>query len=221
MNAKIISVLNEKGGSGKTTITMNLSGVLALRHQKKILIIDGDTQAAATRWANMCNEEKPFPCNITSLAYADAKAHQSIKQFAEDYDYIIIDCPPNKEARFNASVLLVSNLVIIPFQPSGTDLWALDGTTTLIEAAMVTNESLIARLLPNMCENRTVISKEILDFTKTNSAIKSLDTNIIMRSIYRKVSLTGDIAYLSNDFKAKNEMALLADEIIEILKIAH
>ena len=217
MTAKIISILNEKGGSGKTTITMNLSGVLSIRHNKKILIIDGDTQAAATRWANMCSEEDPFPCNITSLAYADAKAHQFIKQFAEDYDYILIDCPPNKEAKFNASVLLVSNLVIIPFQPSGTDLWALDGTTSLIEAAMVNNETLLARLLPNMCENRTIISKEILDFTKTNSIIKSFDTNIIMRSIYRKVSLTGDIAYNSNDPKAKNEMALLADEVIDTL----
>ncbi len=217
MTAKIISVLNEKGGCGKTTITMNLSGAIAMRHNKKILIIDGDTQAAATRWSNMCSEERPFPCNVTSLANSDAKAHQSIKQFANDYDYIIIDCPPNKEARFNASVLLVSNLVLIPFQPSGTDLWALDGTTSLIEAATVNNESLIARLLPNMCENRTVISKEILEFTKLNSEIKTLNTKVVMRSIYRKVSLSGDTVYLSNDSKAKNEMALLADEIVELL----
>lgn len=218
MSAKIVSILNEKGGCGKTTITMNLAGTIAVRHNKKILIIDGDTQAAATRWANMSSEASPFPCNVTGLAYADAKAHQSIRQFANDYDYIFIDCPPNKEAKFNASVLLVSNLAIVPFQPSGTDMWALDGTKSLIEAASVNNENLITKVLPNMCESRSSISREILDFFKSEIDMGILESTIAMRTIYRKVALSGEIAYQSLDAKAKNEMALLADEVVSLLE---
>jgi len=217
MTAKIVSILNEKGGCGKTTITMNLAGTIAIRHKKKILIIDGDTQAAATRWSNMSGEDNQFPCNVTSLASAQAKAHQAIRNFASDYDYIFIDCPPNKEAKFNASVLLVSNLTIIPFQPSGTDMWALDGTKTLIEAAQVNNENLTIKVLPNMCESRSSISREILNFFKTELDMELFDTTIAMRTIYRKVALSGEIAYLSTDSKAKNEMALLSDEVVTIL----
>ena len=96
MNAKIISVINQKGGCGKTTIAMNLAGTLKIRHNKKVLIVDGDSQASATKWAGCASEETPFPCNVISLANATSKAHRSIRNFMMDYDFIIIDCSPNK-----------------------------------------------------------------------------------------------------------------------------
>jgi len=53
MTAKIISVINQKGGCGKTTIAMNLAATMVMRHKKKVLVVDGDAQASATKWATL------------------------------------------------------------------------------------------------------------------------------------------------------------------------
>ncbi|MBY0378432.1 MAG: ParA family protein, partial [Gammaproteobacteria bacterium] len=57
--AKIIVLTNQKGGCGKTTLTMNIAGVIG--NNKKVLIIDGDPQGSATRWASSASDDHPFP----------------------------------------------------------------------------------------------------------------------------------------------------------------
>lgn len=216
MEAKIITLINQKGGCGKTTITMNLSGTLAIRHNKKILVIDGDNQASATKWACNAPEGESFPCQVISLAKADGYAHREIAKFASQYDMIIIDCPPNTEAKFNASALLVSDLAIIPFSPSPLDLRAISEIKSLIEATSITNDKLQVRALVNMADNKN-ISKGIISHFQNNEDIKLLETFIKMRAIYREVELYGGTAYTSGNSQSKNEFALLADEIIDII----
>ena len=218
MNAKIISVINQKGGCGKTTIAMNLAGTLAIRHNKKVLIVDGDSQASATKWAGCASDDLPFPCNIISLANATSKAHRSIRNFMTDYDFIIIDCPPNTEAEFNASALLISDMALVPVKPSSPDLWAIDGILKLITAATTTNEKLMTKILPNMCEPNKNLSNSIINYCKSDENIELLKSSINNRSIYGEVALTGEIVYTSKNSKAKNEIAILTDEILEILK---
>lgn len=218
MLAKVISVINQKGGCGKTTITMNLASTLAIRHNKKVIVIDGDSQASATMWAGCAPDESPYPCNVVSLANAGGKAHRGILNFMKDYDIIIIDCPPSKESEFNASSLLVSHLALVPIKPSSTDLWAIEGILKLINAATTTNQNLITRLLPNMCEPNKNLSNSILNFCKDNEDVELLNVKINNRSIYGEVALSGSSAYFSKNSKAKNEIALLADEIISLIQ---
>lgn len=216
MSAKIISVINQKGGCGKTTITMNLASTIATRHNKKVLVIDGDSQASATRWASCAPDDTPYPCTVISLANAGAKAHRTIANFISDYDYIIIDCPPSKEAEFNASSLLVSHLALVPIKPSSTDLWAIEGISKLIMAASTTNEDLKTRLVANMCEPNKNLSKSILDFCGSEENIELLSTRINNRTVYGEVALMGSSAYHSKNSKAKNEIALLTDEVLSL-----
>ena len=58
MPAKILAVVNQKGGSGKTTLSMQLAGALARRHHK-VLVVDADPQGTATRWAASAEDETP------------------------------------------------------------------------------------------------------------------------------------------------------------------
>jgi chromosome partitioning protein len=218
MEAKVISIINQKGGCGKTTITMNLASAIAARHNKKVLVIDGDPQSSATKWAGCAPEDAPYPCTVVSLANAGSKAHRSIINFMKDYDLIIIDCPPNTEAEFNASSLLVSHLAIVPLKPGSTDLWAIEGILKLILAASTTNEKLITRILPNMCEPNKNLSKSILNFCKEDDSIELLSTQINNRSIYGEVALMGSSAYFTKNSKAKNEIALLADEVLGLIQ---
>lgn len=217
MEAKIITLINQKGGCGKTTITINLAGTIAIRHNKKVLIVDGDNQASATKWTCNVPENSAFPCQIISLAKASGFAHREIAKFANQYDFILIDCPPNTEAKFNTSALLVSDLAIIPFSPSPLDLRAIEELKPLIEAASISNSKLKVKALVNMADNKN-ISKGIIDHFKKNEDIELFDTFIKMRAIYREIELYGGIAYVSNNNQAKNEMALLTDEVIDIFQ---
>ena len=217
MPAHIISIVNQKGGCGKTTIAMNLAGTLVERHQKKVLVIDGDPQSSATIWAGYADDNKPFPCTVVSLADAEDKAHRQIKNFVDDYDIIIIDCPPSTNAGLNGSALLVSDLAIVPVKPSSTDLWAMKGILNLIDSVKVTNEDLVTKIALNMCSPNSKLSKTIVDFCKNDENIELIETFINNRTIYGEMALRGGIVYDSNNSQAKIEFALFTDEILNII----
>ncbi len=216
MNTKIIAVINQKGGCGKTTIAVNLAGTLNLRHSKKVVLIDGDSQASATKWTNKADENEGFPCTVFSLAKAGGFAHREIKKLIGGYDFIIIDCPPNTEAQFNASVLLVADLAIIPFNPSPVDMEAIEEFKPLLEVAFVNNPKLRAHGLANRTDNRSISSAVIKHF-KADQPIELLRTSIKSRAIYCETELTGSTVYTSRVSQAKNEISLLTDEILDII----
>src|SRR4051795_3748832 len=141
MPAKIISVVNQKGGSGKTTLSMQLAGALA-RRGHDVLIVDADPQGTATRWAASAEDEKPFPATVAGLAAAAGKVHREVKKYISRYDYIIIDCPPAVDSLAPQSALLIADLAVVPVIPSPPDLWASVGITKLIENARTVNEEL-------------------------------------------------------------------------------
>ena len=87
MTAKIITVANQKGGSGKTTVAMQLAGTLG-RRDHRVLVIDADPQGTATRWASSAEDEKPFPATVAGLSAAGGKVHREVQKFAENYDYM-------------------------------------------------------------------------------------------------------------------------------------
>lgn len=214
MNTKIIAFINQKGGCGKTTLSINVGAALVHRHAKKIAIIDGDSQGSATKWAGNVPENDEFPCTVLSLAKAGGLAHREIKKLIGLYDYIIVDCPPNTEAQFNASVLLVADLAIVPFNPSPLDLRAIEEFKPLIEAASVNNEKLKTVAIVNRTDNRK-ISASVERHFKNNENFRLLNTRIKSRPIYCETELVGASVYTSNIAQAKNEIALLVDEILE------
>ena len=105
----------------------------------------------------------------------------------------------------------------MPIKPSSTDLWAIDGIINLINAATNTNEKLITKIIPNMCEPNKRLSGSIIDFCKNEESIELLTSRINNRSIYGEVALSGSTAYISSNQKAKNELSIFADEIIDLV----
>lgn len=214
MTAKVIVITNQKGGCGKTTLAMNLAGIVGLNN--KVLLVDGDPQGSATRWAASSSDEKPFPAAVMGLANAGDKVHREIKKYINDYDYIFIDCPPAVENSFTASALLIADLALVPIVPSPTDLWSAVGIQKLISNVAVLNEKLEARLVANMCQGNASISREALvlleefDFPKTKA-------DIYQRTVYRQAAAFGGSIYDLDNEKAKQEFKALVDEILELL----
>lgn len=214
MPAKIIVVTNQKGGCGKTTIVMNIAGIMA--KTSKVLVIDGDPQGSASRWAASASDEKPFPAAISGLSHANDKVHREIKKHVDDYDYIVVDCPPSVESNFTSSALLVADLALIPVIPSPTDLWAAIGIQKLITSVSAINETLEARIIANMCQGNASISKEALSLLEEFEFSK-VSTNIYHRTAYRQAAAFGGTVDDLDNIKARQEMKNLIAEIHGVL----
>jgi chromosome partitioning protein len=218
MTCRIITVVNQKGGSGKTTTAMQLAGTLG-RRKHKVLVVDADPQNTAIRWSASADEAAPFPASVIGLDSSGKKIHQEIRKFIDDYDFIIVDCPPSIESAIPQSALLISDLAIIPVIPSPADLWATVGIKKLIELVMPLNEDLKALIVVNMCQANVTLSNEVSEALK-EFELPIARTHIGQRTAFRKSAIYGQTVHaLGTDAtKAIEEVEAFATEILELLK---
>lgn len=217
MTAKIIAIVNQKGGSGKTTVSMQLAGALA-RRGNKVLVVDADPQGTATRWAASADDETPFPASVIGLSAANAKVHREAKKFIDDYDYLIIDCPPAADSPVPQSALLIADLALVPIIPSPLDMWAAVGIRQVIQNVGDFNDTLQARLVLNQCQPKTTLAQESLEILP-EFGLPLARTKIQHRQVYRQSAVFGQSVHnLGNKAQAAiAEIESLTSEVLEIL----
>lgn len=217
MPAKILTVCNQKGGSGKTTATMQLGGSFA-RRGFKTLIIDADPQGTATRWAASASDEKPFPCSVVGLSAAGAKVHREVAKFVENYDLILIDCPPAADSPIPQSALLISDLALVPLVPSPLDLWASVGIREVILRMGEINDNLQARLLLNQAQPNQNLTKETLDIL-SEFGIALCQTQWRQRAVFRQSAVWGQTVHELDNKAATEEVENLSNELLQLFKL--
>lgn len=217
MKAKIIAVLNCKGGSAKTSVCMAISASLSQRGNR-VLVVDSDTQGSSLAWSAAAGKI-PFPATVISLASYGAKIHRELQRHVENYDYILVDTPPSLEAPVNQSVLCVAALCIIAQQSSPTDLWAARGVKTLIEFARTINPDLKACMVLTRVV-RTSLSKAIMRELES-FGFPILATRMHNRTAYQEAAIAGSgvtTEALGRDAKAAaDEVSGLTEEVLALL----
>lgn len=109
---RIVSVVNQKGGVGKTTVTMNLAAV-AVETGSRVLVVDVDPQASATFWADRAGDSLPF--DLTD----DTKPENLAQLRRLDYDTVFVDTPGSLEGRdVLGTVLDATDFVVLPTDPA-------------------------------------------------------------------------------------------------------
>lgn len=210
MLTQVFSVANQKGGTGKTTLSMNLAAGLSLRG--RTLIIDADPQGSAGQWAGVSSDERPFPVAVISIA---SNLAREVGRMREDYQYLVIDCPPTLETGVAQSAMSISDKVFIPVLPSPVDLWASVRLADAIEQVKIYNSELKAYILINQLEPRTAMSKGMSQ-ALAEFDIPALQSCLRRRAVYRNSALDGMSVYCmgKRGKPAVQEMEFLIEEIL-------
>lgn len=185
--------------------------------QHRALLVDADAQETAVAWARSAPDSRPFPATVIGMASYAGKMHREIQRQLENYQYVVIDCPPSVDSITSQSALLIADLVIVPVPPAPADLWAARGTKALIERIQVINPELKAVLLATKIQ-RTSLSKAVLD-ELASFDIPLLRSRMAHRTAYQEAVLAGTtVAALGRDARmAAIEVSALVDEVLEIL----
>ena len=120
---KILVFTNQKGGTGKTTLSANLA-VLWSNSQYKVAVIDGDHQKSLTYWIE--SRKKYYGDSDIGFDVYPYNAHsleEDTKKIKRKYNFIIIDSPPSITYD-TIKILKCSNYICVPMQPSPIDLLA-------------------------------------------------------------------------------------------------
>lgn len=153
---KIITVAQQKGGAGKTTLVVQLATAF-LAAGKSVATIDIDPQASLTQWftmrsANLRNKNLLLHSPVTGW-----RMQTEVDRLARENDIVLIDSPPHTETDAKISIR-AADLVLIPVQPSPVDIWA---TKPTLEIAA--RERVPVKLVLNRVAKRSKLAKAMLD----------------------------------------------------------
>ena len=152
----ILGFINQKGGVGKSTLSQNVAAYLAL-NGARVLLIDADKQATTTDWAES-RSDNPAPFTVVSMA-RDGMAKDAIRM-AVDYDHTIIDGPRDAEI-ITRNVIIASDIVIVPLEPSAFSINAARTTLAQVEECQVMKPNLKCALVVSRKISGTVLGNDI------------------------------------------------------------
>jgi len=208
MLSKVITISQQKGGTGKTTLAVHLALAFIKFHNFKVAIVDTDPQGSLGKWFMVRSEKKIPNDNLTFKTASLWGAQYESKTLKKDHDIVIIDTPPKIESDARPSIE-ASDLVLIPMTPSHVDFWATEG---IIEIAKKAKKKIMIQV--NRANQR---SKMVI---KTNEYIKSInvpavETIIGHRQIYASSMGEGKTAMeKQKKGKAAEEIKKLSEQLL-------
>ena len=172
----IISVLNQKGGVGKTTIAVSIACQL---HKEgfKVLLVDIDQQQSASDWSAAQGDNETFP-----VIQMNKNISRDLPSVGKSYDWVIIDGAP-QVAELSTAALKASDIVLIPCQASPLDIWACADFVDVVKTRQdITDGKLKAAFIVSMAVKGTKLSNEV------SSALAEYDLPVFTSRTTRSVS---------------------------------
>ena len=180
---KVIAVLNQKGGSGKTTIATHLARALQL-DGADVLLVDSDPQGSARDWSAV-REDQP----LTVVGIDRPTIDRDLKAIGRK-DFVVIDGAP-QAADLAVSAIKAASFILIPVQPSPYDIWATADLVELVKQRIeVTDGKLQAAFVVSRAIKGTRIGAEVTD-ALNGYGLPVLESRITQRVIYPGTAAAG------------------------------
>jgi chromosome partitioning protein len=205
----IITVAQQKGGAGKTTLAVNLAAWFA--QTRRVALFDIDPQHSAARWYQL-RQKKP---NLPSINFSDVAGWRlagELDRLRSTHDVIVIDSPPHVETDARLAIRAAS-LILVPVQLSAPDVWAADQTLKLAKA-----EKRPIRLVFNRVPAAATKLTDAVRKLIAEQDTPALTTTLGNRSGFAQSFMNGQAIHeASPKSRAAAEMTALAEEIWRII----
>jgi chromosome partitioning protein len=205
----IISVINQKGGVGKTTLSISLAAALAGR-KMRVLLVDADPQGSALDWVAVRGEDVPF----AAVGMPKAILHLELPKMAKDFDAILIDGPP-RVYDVAKSAVMASDAVLIPVLPSQFDVWAAEETVKLLQECAVYKERLKAAFVINRKIANTAIGRDVAKALK-QYPLPVLQSTVSQRVAFAESARGRTVLEIDPDSSASKEIQALTKEVLKL-----
>lgn len=200
---RTVAVLNEKGGSGKTTIATNLAAAWH-RAGRDVLLLDADPQLTALDWSDTGES------GVTVAHLGNASLEDDLPRLGSSFEIVVIDGAP-RMGSLTASAVSVADLVLIPVQPSAADIWSAETVVDVCEARDTAAAFVVSRAIVGTRESD--VASEALD----SFDLPVLEARTNQRVAYVRAMRRGVSVLDVGDDKAAAEVESLADEVLTYL----
>lgn len=206
-----IAVLNQKGGSGKTTIATNLAHAFVLDGDK-VLLVDSDPQGSARDW-HQANDGEIFPV----VGLDRETLPKDLPAISKGYDWIILDGAPQL-AKMAAAAVKTADFVLIPVQPSPYDVWAAADLVEIVKTRQaITDGRLKAAFVVSRAIVNTRLSREVVEALDAYG-LPVLGARTTQRVLYSDSASSGQTVFVQPEGPAAQEIFALRDEIKKLVR---
>ena len=206
--SKVITIAQQKGGTGKTTLTVHLALSFIKYHNLKVAIIDTDPQGSLGKWYMIRSDKGISDKNLTFKTASLWGAQYESKILKQENDIVIIDTPPKIESDARPAIE-AADLVLIPVAPSPVDFWA---TEAIIEIAKKAKRKILIQI--NRANLRSNLISKTHEYINTIN-VKAIDTLIGHRQIFMASMGEGKtVVEKQRKSKAVNEIRKISEQIL-------
>ncbi len=217
--AKIIGVIQVKGGAGRSTVATNIAGELA--KIGRTVLIDGDMpQGTSASWYAIREQARKAGGTDNNLVADTAADHREliakVEQYKPDADFIVLDGPP-RIAEMTRAIMVLADLCLVPVGASVAEIWATADVLAIIEQAKKVR-AIDARMIWTRHRSFTKLAKDLTEQATAELGLPILKTSLALRVAYPEALGAGLTVAELPDQNARIELRFLIAEIKRILR---